>query len=607
MPKTCPTCDTTYPDSLTFCPKDGSGLRAVDARDDLIGEVIAERYLVTDLLGQGGMGMVYLAQHVRIPQQAAIKLLKTTRGADPAQGARFRQEAEAASRIAHDRVARVYDFGTTANGDPYIAMEYVPGRTLRSMLDERGALDPGEAAQILYMIAEGLDAAHRIGILHRDLKPENIMIVEEPGGALRVKVLDFGIARIAGTSDRNALTQVGFIIGSPAFMSPEQVRGGALDARSDVYALGLLAFVSLTGRMPFSGETLEAEMHSRLIDAPTSLSQVASQVAWPSALQQLFDRTFDRDVEQRPAGALAFARELYDIVTQWTGATAPPGLIAPSAMATVPNPSAAPLSSATQALSTASSGVAPHADASWRAAKSRADATEARANGGGRLALYVTLGTVVVAIAAGAYQWSARSSGAPSGLAGGGDSASSTVTTAPAASPASPASVAPGSNAADSSAMATRGAPPATPSGTSAPSATAKPPGAGSAGASSNAGSNAGSSAGSNAGSSAGSSANAKSAHDELRALMNRFDRDGSATVARDVVSTLETLRPRLEASLDQAWADFYLGMSLATLGDNAKACTALERAQSLGENSVVRTESLEWRVRLRCQPDGQQ
>ena len=373
------------------------------------------------------------------------------------------------------------------------------------------------------------------------------------------------------------------------------------------YALGLLAFVSLTGRMPFSGETLEAEMHSRLIDAPTSLSQVASQVAWPSALQQLFDRTFDRDVEQRPAGALAFARELYDIVTQWTGATAPPGLIAPSAMATVPNPSAAPLSSATQALSTASSGVAPHADASWRAAKSRADATEARANGGGRLALYVTLGTVVVAIAAGAYQWSARSSGAPSGLAGGGDSASSTVTTAPAASPASPASVAPGSNAADSSAMATRGAPPATPSGTSAPSATAKPPGAGSAGASSNAGSNAGSSAGSNAGSSAGSSANAKSAHDELRALMNRFDRDGSATVARDVVSTLETLRPRLEASLDQAWADFYLGMSLATLGDNAKACTALERAQSLGENSVVRTESLEWRVRLRCQPDGQQ
>jgi serine/threonine protein kinase len=330
MAKTCPSCNTTYPDSVAFCPNDGSGLISTAGGDGLIGEVIADMYLVTSLLGQGGMGTVYHAQHVRLPLQVAIKILHANRSSDPAQAIRFRQEAESASRIDHDRVARVYDFGTTASGEAYIAMEYVPGRTLATLLEERGAFDAVEAGQIIFMTAEGLDAAHRIGIIHRDLKPENIMIVDDAEGSIRVKVLDFGIAKMMSGPKSATLTQHGFIIGSPSFMSPEQVMGETLDARSDVYSLALLAFVLLTGVRPFSGNTPEAEMLGRLTTPPKKLAEVAPTVAWPAELQALFDRTLSSNVDVRPARARIFADEFFNVINSWKGATRPPGMISGS-------------------------------------------------------------------------------------------------------------------------------------------------------------------------------------------------------------------------------------------------------------------------------------
>lgn len=306
MPKVCPVCDTVYPDANAFCPVDGTTLHVVDLEGGLIGSVVADRYLVTDLLGEGGMGKVYLARHVRLPQQAAIKVLRPEMVKDPAAVARFNREASNASRIDDENVARVYDFGEAAGGTVYLAMEYVAGISLRDLLDRDGPMDPHRAASIVEQIGRGLDAAHRLKIIHRDLKPDNILVIEGPDGRDRVKVVDFGIAKAFGAEEGN-LTKTGFVVGTPEFMSPEQLTGRPLDARSDVFALGLVAYQCLTGALPFPGDTPEQKMAGRLMRAPLRLDEVSDK-AWPPALQQVFDSVLSREVEQRPESAGAFAR-----------------------------------------------------------------------------------------------------------------------------------------------------------------------------------------------------------------------------------------------------------------------------------------------------------
>lgn len=314
MSKTCLLCGETFPDAATFCPRDGSALRATVTGDDLIGELFCERYVATDLLGEGGMAAVYLARDVRLPQQVAIKVLRDAGTTDPSVVRRFRHEAEAASRINHDRVARVTDFGFMTDGRAFLVMEYVNGRTLRQLLDARGTLSFSETAAIVHMIAEGLNAAHRLGIVHRDLKPENVMVVEEDDGSVRVKVLDFGIAKLLEDSDAEGKTAPGFAIGTPKWMSPEQLLGQALDARSDVYSLALLAFSMLTGARAFVGSSEQEEMLARLSAPAREFIEVRPDIAWPAPLQALFSRTLVRDPAVRPESAVAFARELRRII-----------------------------------------------------------------------------------------------------------------------------------------------------------------------------------------------------------------------------------------------------------------------------------------------------
>lgn len=316
MPKVCPVCDTVYTDANAFCPVDGTTLHVVDLDGGLIGSVIADRYLVTDLLGEGGMGKVYLARHVRLPQQAAIKVLRPEMVRDPAAVARFNREASNASRIDDENVARVYDFGEATGGTVYLAMEYVNGRTLRDMIMEEGAIDARRTADLVEQIARGLDAAHRLKIIHRDLKPDNVMVVSGPDGREKVKVVDFGIAKAFGAGD-GGLTKTGFVVGTPEFMSPEQLLGGALDARSDVYALALLAFQCLTAALPFGGDTPEKSMTARLTSMPSPLAEVSGK-AWPEPVQAAFDAALSRDVEKRPASAGEFARMLKAAIEAWT-------------------------------------------------------------------------------------------------------------------------------------------------------------------------------------------------------------------------------------------------------------------------------------------------
>ena len=318
MPKTCTSCNTTYPDTMVFCPTDGTSLRMDELGGDLIGSVIADRYLVGKLLGEGGMGKVYLATHVRLPQKAAIKVLHLDMVKDAGAVARFNREAANAARIEHDRVARVFDFGETSDGLVYIAMEFVPGKTLRDVLDDDGRMTPVRAANIVYQVAEGLDAAHKLSIVHRDLKPDNILVITDDSGVDRCKVVDFGIAK--KTNDTGTqLTQMGMLVGTPDYMSPEQVLGEQLDGRSDVYALALVAYEMFSGAVAFEGATPERKLTARLIQDPRPLSDVAPEVEWPAALQAAFDHALVREPEGRTPSALEFGDAIVNAVEAWTG------------------------------------------------------------------------------------------------------------------------------------------------------------------------------------------------------------------------------------------------------------------------------------------------
>ncbi|MCC6774051.1 MAG: serine/threonine protein kinase [Gemmatimonadaceae bacterium] len=380
MPKVCPVCDTVYADSNAFCPVDGTTLHVVDLEGGLIGSVVADRYLVTDLLGEGGMGKVYLARHVRLPQQAAIKVLRPEMVKDPAAVARFNREASNASRIDDENVARVYDFGEATGGTVSLAMEYVAGRSLRDIIVKDGALEPRRAADLVEQIARGLDAAHRLKIIHRDLKPDNILVVEGPDGREKVKVVDFGIAKAFGAGE-GGLTKTGFVVGTPEFMSPEQLLGGALDARSDVYALALVAYQCLTAMLPFGGDTPERSMTARLTSAPKPLA-ASSGTEWPPAVQATLDAALSRDVEKRPETAGAFARQLKVAIESWD--------LAPAKAGTSPR-----TTSPTAAIG---------------------KATEKPSSGGSRWQALVAMVLIVVAGAGAAYQFLGNPLGTPAAV-----------------------------------------------------------------------------------------------------------------------------------------------------------------------------------------------
>ncbi|MBU6367697.1 MAG: serine/threonine protein kinase [Gemmatimonadetes bacterium] len=350
MPKACPLCGTSYDDTATFCPADGAALRVAGAPDTLVGTVIADRYLVTEALGEGGMGTVYLARHVRLPQQAAIKVMRPEILGDPTALARFHREAAVVATIEHERVVRVYDVGETPDGLVYLAMEFVPGRTLKALLEEAGALAPARAAALVRQVAEGLEAAHRKGIVHRDLKPDNVMVMADPDGSERCKVLDFGIAKPtegAGEGMASGVTRTGYVLGTPEYMSPEQVLGMPVDARSDVYALALVACQCLTGALPFDTTTPDRGLTARLLHPPRPLGALNAAFEGSTAVQAVFDAALASDVALRTASPLAFAQALAVALREEPGAgmgMAPTGATATATPAVTPpaTPTASP-------------------------------------------------------------------------------------------------------------------------------------------------------------------------------------------------------------------------------------------------------------------------
>ena len=306
--KICPTCSTEYPLSERFCPRDGTALRSANAQADLLGSVIADRYHILKKLGEGGMGTVYLAEHVKMGRKSALKVMNPGMNTDPDAIARFNREASNASRLSHPNICGIYDFGETTDGIIYLAMEFIEGSSLTALIEKAGQLPPSRAASIIHQTADALQVAHDAGIVHRDLKPDNIMVAKNRDGTDLVKVVDFGIAK-ASSSDAQKVTKTGMVVGTPEYMSPEQLAGDKLDGRSDLYSLGLVAFNCLTGVLPFAAETAQEAMIMRLTDKPRSLADVRPDVSWPAALQATLDKALVRDVDERYKSAAQFGRE----------------------------------------------------------------------------------------------------------------------------------------------------------------------------------------------------------------------------------------------------------------------------------------------------------
>jgi eukaryotic-like serine/threonine-protein kinase len=310
--KTCPQCGSTYDMDQRFCPRDGSTLRAPPG-SDLVGSILADRYHVIRRIGEGGMGQVYLAEHVKMKRKSAVKVLHQGMVHDPDAISRFNREASNASQIQHPNVAAIYDFGETPEGLIYLAMEFVDGEPLTKIIERHGALTAARAADIGEQVASALEAAHDMGIIHRDLKPDNIMIARGRAGEDVAKVVDFGIAK-AMAGDDQKVTKTGLAIGTPEYMSPEQLGGDQLDSRTDIYSLGLVTFNMLTGKLPFPSVVSREALIMRLTEKPRTLAEIRNDVHWPPELQTVMDKALANHPADRYQHVSQFGRELVTAV-----------------------------------------------------------------------------------------------------------------------------------------------------------------------------------------------------------------------------------------------------------------------------------------------------
>jgi serine/threonine-protein kinase len=318
--KTCAQCQIKYPDALEFCPQDGNPLPPTQAQtaalyDPYIGTTIDGRYQIEAKLGEGGMGVVYAARHVIIDKRVAIKILKKEAQEEETSAQRFIQEAKSASKIGHANIVDITDFGVLTDGSAYFVMEFLEGQTLGQAI-ARGPLDSRRVVSIAAQIARGLNAAHGKGIIHRDLKPENIFLLERDGHSDVVKIVDFGIAKVqSGGAFGKAgqrLTQVGMVLGTPEYMSPEQATGKETDHRVDEYALGCMMYEMITGEVPFRGENSASTLSKHVFDHAKPPSHLRPDLAISPALEALVLKTMAKKPEERFPGM----RELLDALDQ---------------------------------------------------------------------------------------------------------------------------------------------------------------------------------------------------------------------------------------------------------------------------------------------------
>src|SRR5512144_1812924 len=357
----CPKCKTVYSDSARFCPRDGSMLvdvqgapatpvpttphgpppgtprtpagaatavrtppikppPSLDRASTLSNQMLDARYQVMKNLGEGGMSYVYLAKEISTGQEVAIKVLSPKLASDKSSVERLRREAGLAMRLDHPNVCRILRLGESEDGLIYLVMPFLHGELLSAREVREGPMDLAHGLSILRQVCAGLEHAHSLQIVHRDLKPENIMLVPNEDGSDHAVVMDFGLAKERRADPSIAkLTATGIILGTPEFMSPEQIRGKALDARSDVYALGIVAFEMFTGKLPFQGRNAQEMMIARLRGSPTPLRTLRPEL--PPALEKAIAKALETNPDSRFPSTLAFAEALSEAEAGGGGAT----------------------------------------------------------------------------------------------------------------------------------------------------------------------------------------------------------------------------------------------------------------------------------------------
>jgi serine/threonine-protein kinase len=308
-PKWCPKCDGRYPKEFRVCPQDATPLEEATEQDPLIGAILADSYHIVQLIGEGGMGRVYEARHTRLSnRRLAVKLLHDDMARQPEILTRFEREAEAASTIAHPNVVEVLDVNRLEDGRPYIICEYLEGEEFGALLDRVGRLPAETAIRITRQICRALVAAHERGIVHRDMKPENVFLVGDPK-APRVKVIDFGISKQSEGSAK--LTRTGMVMGTPAYMAPEQARGEHVDYRADIYAVGGILYRALTGQKPYDGEDGAMVLTQVLTEEPKRPRALESTI--PEALELVIQRAMSRDPADRHGSMAELEAELAEL------------------------------------------------------------------------------------------------------------------------------------------------------------------------------------------------------------------------------------------------------------------------------------------------------
>ena len=352
----CPKCGSVYTDTgARFCPKDGSMLVEIQARkpaapaspataastsgsstgartplppgraagldraSTLSNQILDARYQVMKKLGEGGMSYVYLAKEISSDETVAIKVLSPRLASDRSSVERLRREAGLAMRLDHPNVCRILRLGESEDGLIYLVMPFLKGELLSDREVRGGPMDMALGVMLLKQMCAGLHHAHELQIIHRDLKPENVMLVPDDGaGAERAVVMDFGLAKERRADPAIAkLTATGIILGTPEFMSPEQIRGKPLDARSDIYALGIVAFEMFTGKLPFQGRNAQEMMIARLRSQPVPIRQYRPDV--PDVVEKALTKALQTNPDDRFTTAIEFSEAL-------TGSAAPGGL-----------------------------------------------------------------------------------------------------------------------------------------------------------------------------------------------------------------------------------------------------------------------------------------
>jgi eukaryotic-like serine/threonine-protein kinase len=303
--KICTSCGSLIPAADEACPQCGARSDGFTGR--LTGITLVDKYLIEEPLGSGGMCEVYRARHIAMDKEVAIKILKPELAADPRIAQRFEQEARAASRVRHPHAINVTDYGIGQGNTPFLVMELVEGLTVRELLIQDGPFTIERLVNILHQACGALEVAHSVGVIHRDIKPDNI-IISEYDGSDWVEVVDFGVAKIQEDVNRRAaLTGANFIIGTPRYMSPEQCEEQPVDARSDIYSLGVVVYEMLAGEAPFEGGSSTRLLMAHVAEPPPPLREKRPDI--PPEIEGVVMRALDKNPDRRPQSALEFARE----------------------------------------------------------------------------------------------------------------------------------------------------------------------------------------------------------------------------------------------------------------------------------------------------------